>query len=259
MRAMRPSDGCAWVTGASSGIGRALSIELARGGWTVAATARNARELETLQAQAAGFKGRIVSVPCDVADAAAMAGAAARVEIEAGAIALAIFNAGVYLPVDGDKLTVEPFARSFAVNVMGTVHGLVPVIPRMLQRGRGHIALVSSVTGYGGLPTSAAYGATKAALNNMAESLWFDLAPRGVMVTAINPGFVRTAATDKNEFPMPFIVPAETAARRIVRGLRRMAFEITFPRRFTFLLKAINRLLPRSWYLRLVARATRKS
>lgn len=257
VRPVTPADGAAWITGASSGIGRALALELARRGWTVLATARNAAELAGLTASSQRLRGRIHAYPADVTDEAGMAACVARMEAERGPIAMAVLNAGIYLPVDGHALSSEPFARSLAVNVMGTVHGLVPLIPRLLARGRGQIAIVSSVTGYGGLPTSAAYGATKAALNNMAESLWFDLVPRGVGVSVINPGFVKTPATDTNRFPMPFIIPAETAARRIARGLARGAFEITFPKRFTFALKAINRLLPRRAYLRLVAWATK--
>ncbi len=252
MRAATPSDGVAWVTGASSGIGAEVAKRLAASGWTVAVTARSAAELDALAATDAG---RIVAFPADVTDRSAMAAAFAAIESRLGPVALAIFNAGVYLPVDGLKLDPEPFARSLSVNVMGTVNGLAPTLASMIARRSGQVALVSSVTGYGGLPTSSAYGATKAALINLAESLKFDLDRVGVAISVVNPGFVKTPATDKNPFPMPFLMPVEAAADRIVRGLARGRFEITFPRRFTWMLKAL-RLLPYPAYFWVVGRMT---
>lgn len=254
-RPTRPADGCAWITGASSGIGRTLALELVARGWTVAATARREAELVTLAAEATGRKGSILPFAGDVADADAMAALADRIAAEAGPVALAVLNAGIYLPVAIETLTVEAFRRSVDVNVMGVVHALVPLVAAMRARGRGHIAVVSSVTGYGGLPTSAAYGATKAALINMAESLKFDLDPLNIRLQIICPGFVETPATAGNPFPMPFLVPAEQAARRIADGLARGGFEITFPRRFTWQLKAL-RFLPYWLYFRVVGGRT---
>jgi len=126
-----------------------------------------------------------------------------------------------------------------------------------VARRAGHVALVASVAGYGGLPTAAAYGATKAALINLAEALKFDLDPVGVRVSLVNPGFVRTPLTDLNEFAMPALMEADDAARALVRGLARPGFEVTFPRRFTYVLKLI-RLLPYRLYFPLMARMTRK-
>ena len=134
------------------------------------------------------------------------------------------------LPVHGEDLHREDFEKTFAVNLHGTVNCLLPAVRHMKARGHGQIAIVSSVTGYGGLPTSAAYGATKAALINMAESLKFDLDKVGVRLQIINPGFVETAATAKNAFPMPALVSAEVAADRIAEGLKSSGFEITFPK-----------------------------
>jgi len=253
---MSPADGCIWVTGASSGIGRALALELARRGWIVAATARGASDLESLALEAQGLPGAIRPFPADVTDRHAMLIAVTSIEAALGPIAVAVFNAGIYLPVDALALDATAFERSFTVNVLGTVYGLEPLLPLMIARGRGQVAIVSSVTGYGGLPTGAAYGATKAALINMAECLHFDLVGAGVKVQVINPGFVKTAATDKNQFPMPFIISAEKAARRIADGLGRDQFEITFPRRFTWMLAAVNRFTTRRSYLGLIMWAT---
>jgi NAD(P)-dependent dehydrogenase (short-subunit alcohol dehydrogenase family) len=133
---------------------------------------------------------------------------------------------------------LSDFDKSFAVNLSGVVNGLVPAIDRMKARGRGQSAFVSSVTGYGGMPTSAAYGATKAALINMAESLKFDLDKFGVSIQVVNPGFVDTPATADNAFSMPALMQPDEAARRIAQGLKSGSFEITFPRRFTYVLKA---------------------
>ena len=127
----------------------------------------------------------------------------------------------------------------------------------MIARGRGRIAIVSSVAGYRGLPTAAYDGASKAALINLAEALKFDLDRHGVTLQLIDPGFVRTPLTAKNEFTMPFLIPAEEAAEQIAKGLRGSSFEITFPRRFTYLLKLL-RCLPYRLYFPLMARATRR-
>ena len=251
----KPSDGSAWVTGASSGIGKALALDLAGEGFTVYATARGKDALVELVGLSGALKGRIVAAPGDVTDAEAMAGIAGRIDADGSGLALAVFNAGVYLPVHGETLKVADFDKSFSVNLSGVVNGLVPAIERMKARGRGQVAIVSSVTGYGGMPTSAAYGATKAALINMAESLKFDLDKIGIRIQVVNPGFVDTPATADNAFAMPALLQPEEAAKRIAQGLKSGSFEITFPRRFTYVLKALQ-FLPYSAYFWLMNAAT---
>lgn len=250
-----PNDGVAWVTGASSGIGYAIALKLCAEGYTVVATARSGQKLEDLsnEARLANLSGSIISRPGDVTDSTQMANIVTDIADHLGGLALVILNAGVYIPVDADNLQISDFERTFAVNLTGVVNGLVPVIDAMKKQGKGHIALVSSVTGYGGLPTSAAYGATKAAVINMAESLKFDLDDMNIKIQIINPGFVQTAATDQNDFKMPAIVSAQEAADRISQGLKRNQFEITFPKRFTYVLKFIN-LMPYWIYFALVGR-----
>ncbi len=251
----RPEHGIAWISGASSGIGRALALKLAGEGYSVAVTARDHHKLAELQVEAGGLPGSIIVLDGDVTNPEDMEHALASIEYEHGQLALAIFNAGVYLPVHAEELHREDFEKSFAVNVQGVVNCLVPAIRHMKAKGHGQIAIVSSVTGYGGLPTSAAYGATKAALINMAESLKFDLDRMGIRIQVINPGFVDTPATSKNEFPMPSLISAEEAAEQISAGLKSQSFEITFPKRFTYMMKLLN-LLPYSLYFRLVNRST---
>ncbi len=250
----RPQDGIAWVTGASSGIGRAVALELARRGWTVAVTARREPELAALVNEIRA-PGRIVPAPADVTDADAVAAAVARVEAEHGPVVLAFLNAGVYVPVDGVTIDVAVYRRTFDVNVMGTVNALAALLPRMAARGHGQIGINASVAGYGGLPKAAAYGASKAALINMAQALSFDANPAGVTIQVINPGFVETPATAVNDFKMPFLLSTDEAARRVVEGFLRAGFEITFPKRFAYILKALN-LLPYGLYLALVGRST---
>lgn len=244
----------AWVTGASSGIGRAVALELAASGAKVAATARRAEELETLAAEAAARGGVVAPFPGDVTDADAMAAIVEKIAATLGPIDLAVLNAGLFIPVKAEPFDLGAFQKTFDVNLGGTVGCLAAVLPSMTARRAGDIVIVASVTAYGGLPSSAAYGATKAALNNLAESLKFDLDEAGVGIQVANPGFVDTPATKKNAFKMPALMPVDEAARRIVRGLGR-GFEITFPKRFTYVLK-ILRLLPYPAYFWLIAKAT---
>jgi len=251
----RPADGIVWITGASSGIGRALALHLARRDFSVAASARDAKALADLAAEAAGAGGRILPLPLDVADRAGVAQAVARLERESGAIVTAILNAGTHRPVEAGRFAAEVFDQVFRVNLFGVVNCIAAVLPGMLSRRRGTLALVSSVAAYGGLPTAAAYGASKAAVSHLAASLKLDLDALGVRVVLISPGFVDTPLTRRNRFPMPFLISAERAAECIRRGLEGRAFEIAFPRRFALLLKALN-LLPYGWYFAAVHRFT---
>ncbi|MBY5614050.1 SDR family NAD(P)-dependent oxidoreductase [Rhizobium leguminosarum] len=250
-----PEHGIVWISGASSGIGRALALRLAAEGYKVAVTARSHEKLVELQAEANGLSGSIIVLDGDVTNAEDMEHVIASIEYEHGTLAMAILNAGVNLPVHAEDLKRTDFEKSFAVNLSGVVNCLLPAIRHMKAKGQGQIAIVSSVTGYGGLPTGAAYGATKAALINMAESLKFDLDKMGIRIQLVSPGFVDTPATRKNAFPMPALVSVEEAAREIAAGLKSQAFEITFPKRFTAMLK-LARLLPYSVYFTLVNRVT---
>ncbi|MBY5779216.1 SDR family NAD(P)-dependent oxidoreductase [Rhizobium leguminosarum bv. viciae] len=250
-----PEHGIVWISGASSGIGRALALRLAGEGYKVAVTARSHEKLVELQAEANGLSGSIIVLDGDVTNAEDMEHVIASIEYEHGTLAMAILNAGVNLPVHAEDLKRTDFEKSFAVNLSGVVNCLLPAIRHMKAKGQGQIAIVSSVTGYGGLPTGAAYGATKAALINMAESLKFDLDKMGIRIQLVSPGFVDTPATRKNAFPMPALVSVEEAAREIAAGLKSQAFEITFPKRFTAMLK-LARLLPYCVYFTLVNRVT---
>ena len=195
--------------------------------------------------------------PLDITDHAAVRDAVARIEAEHGPIDVAVLNAGTHQPVSAAEFTAEGLRELMEINVMGTAACLEALMPRMIARGRGRIAVVASVAGYRGLPTSAYYGATKAALINLTELLKFDLDRAGVTIQLIDPGFVKTPLTDRNEFPMPFLISAELAADRIASGLRSRRFEIAFPRRFVWILKLL-RCLPYALYFPLVGRSTRR-
>ena len=251
-----PEEGIVWITGASSGIGRALALRLAGHGYRVAVTARSHDALYDLQREAAGLPGAILVLEGDVTSAADMARVVASIEYDHGPLATAVLNAGIYQPVRAQALDVRVFEQTFAVNLQGVVNCLVPAVEAMKRTGRGHIAFVSSVTGYGGLPLCAAYGATKAGLINMAESLKFDLDRMNIRIQVINPGFVETSATAGNRFTMPALQTPAAAAEAIHAGLRSSSFEITFPKRFTYPLKLL-RLIPYRWYFSAVRRFTR--
>lgn len=241
----------AWITGAGKGIGRALALRMARDGWQVAASARTVSDLESLVAE--GPAGGIQAFPLDVTDLAATEAVFQRIEDAGGPLDLVVLNAGTYLPVTAEKFAIAKVRTQVEVNLMGPAHGIAQVLPRFMARRRGQIAVVASVAGYRGLPTSAVYGATKAALINMCEALKVEAEPYGVKISVINPGFVKTPLTDKNTFPMPFLISADEAADHIVRGLAAGKFEIAFPWAFATLMKLL-RLLPDRLFFALARR-----
>ena len=249
-----PSDGIAWITGASTGIGAAVAERLVTEGWTVAVTARGA---EKLQALASKHAGRIIAAPGDIADAASIKAVVARIEAEAARpIALAILNAGYWHEMGAEDFDLAEFRTTMEVNLIGTAATLDAIMAPMMDRRRGHIAIVASVAGYRGLPRAVAYGASKSALISMAESLEPDLKRHGVVMTVINPGFVRTPMTAENAFPMPFMLEVDDAARRIVRGLSRGGFEVAFPWQLVWPLKLLA-LLPHAAFAWLMSRAAK--
>ncbi len=191
----------------------------------------------------------------DVTDRAGMQVLIEQVESNIGPVALAFLNVGTYFPDSEEDFGGDGFRKTFAVNVDGTINLIGPLVRAMKQRGRGQIAVNSSVAGYGGLPRSIAYSASKSALIAMCESLKFDLDKLGITIQLVSPGFVKTPLTDKNDFPMPFLIGVEEAGRRILNGFEQGGFEIAFPRRMAWLLKAVN-MLPYSWYFWLVSKTT---
>ena len=244
-----------WITGAGKGIGRELARHYAQQGWTVAVSARTETDLQFLAEELP--PGQIKIFPLDVTDQEAVATTVYKIEYELGEIDLAILNAGNYTPTPANSFAIDPFRNLVETNLMGIVNGLAPLLQIFQKRLSGQIAVVASLAGYRGLPGAAAYGATKAGLINMCESLRPDLERSGVRLSVVNPGFVKTPLTEKNDFPMPFLMPASSAARRIAKGLEAGVFEITFPTRFALLMK-ILRILPDCLFFLLSRRMVRR-
>lgn len=242
-----------WVIGASSGIGAAFAQRMAKAGAQVLISARRASQL----AEIAQIAPTIQTLPFDAADALAWQPAyAAAVERLGGGIDLVAFVAARYEPQRAWEIDPESAQRSFDLNVVSVYRGLSQVLPAMLARGSGAIGVVASVSGYTGLPQATVYGATKAALINLAESLYFDLAPKGISVYLFNPGFVETPMTAVNDFAMPDIISPDEAAESMLQGMTDGDFEIRFPKRFTGRLWWLSRL-PYRWRFPLLHKATR--
>jgi short-subunit dehydrogenase len=247
-------DARVWIVGASTGIGAATARRLLALGARVALSARSEARLRQV-AGSAPDAARAAVEPLDVTDAASIGDAWARVLARWGGIDLVLVVAGTLESIRAWELTAAKARALVDVNLVGAIGVVAAVVPELLARGRGTIGIVSSVAGYRGLPRALVYGASKAALINFAEALWLDLAPRNVGVALINPGFVKTPLTDRNDFRMPHLIDAEEAAGEIVRGLERRDFEIHFPKAFTRQLKLL-RLLPYRLYFAAIRRAT---
>jgi NAD(P)-dependent dehydrogenase (short-subunit alcohol dehydrogenase family) len=240
-----------WIVGASTGIGRALAARLHALGARVAVSARSA---PALQAFASACPGAL-ALPLDATDREAMRQARAQIAQAFGGLDVAVYCAGVYTPTCATDFDLDEALRQTQINYTGALVMLDAVLPGLIAARGGHISLVSSVSGYRGLPRALAYGPTKAALINLAESMWFDLTDLGIGVSVICPGYVDTPATRQNTYRMPALISAEEAADHIVEGWRSGRFHLHFPKRFTGWLKLVRHLGDRA-YFKVVRRAT---
>jgi short-subunit dehydrogenase len=239
-----------WLIGASSGIGAALAQSLLARGARVAVSARNRAGLE----QVARGESRALVMPFDATSPQAWSATHDSICNAWEAIDLVIFCAASYQPLHAWELKADEVRSSLETNVGNVYYGLEAVLPTMMARHGGGLAIVASVAGYVGLPGATLYGPTKAALINLSELLYSELKPHGLDVYLINPGFVKTRLTERNSFTMPALLTPEQAAEAIVRGFGRGRFEIHFPRRFTNVLKLL-RQLPYRWRFALIRRA----
>ena len=243
-----------WITGASSGIGKALAIKFAEKGWIVAASARRENLLEDLNK----FNPNIYSFPLDVTEIENCKLVANKIIEKFGGIDICVFGTGMHDPKSEKRFNLNKIREIMEVNYFGTMNSINSIYEYFSEKKNGQISIISSVAGYRGLPAAGAYCASKAALTSYAESLNFDMQMKNVKVSLISPGFIKTPMTDQNDFPMPMIKSPEFAANEIFKGLtEKKSFEIHFPKAFTYFLKFLQ-ILPSSIYFKLVSKVMKK-
>ena len=236
-----------WITGASSGIGKALAEKFAPEGWRVAVSARRKEILDEMASNK-----NISSFPLDVTNQKQISEVFTKIINEFGDLDLCVFSSGTYDPKLEQEINIEQNKFVMETNFFGVLHCIKSVEKYFKDKKDGHISVVSSIAAYRGLPNSSGYGPSKAALTNLTESLYFDFKKYNVRISLVSPGFIKTPLTDKNEFPMPFIKSPEFAAEKMFNGLTKSkAFETHFPKELTLLLK-IFRILPYRIYLFLI-------
>jgi short-subunit dehydrogenase len=237
-----------WITGASSGIGRALALKFANEGWTVAASARRESLLQDLNKE----NQNIYPFPLDVTNAEQCQTVFKHIIEKFNDIEISIFGTGIHDPESEKKFNLDKIRKIMEVNYFGTMNAINSVYGYYSDKKSGQISIISSVAGYRGLPAAGAYCASKSALTSFTESLHFEMKRKNVRVSLVSPGFIKTPMTDQNDFPMPMIKSPEFAAEQIYIGLiKKKGFEIHFPKAFTFFLKLL-RILPNSIYFKIV-------
>jgi len=243
-----------WITGASSGIGRALAIKFANEGWIVAASARRENLLQELKQE----NENIHSFPLDVTNIEQCKTVFRNIVEKFKNIEISIFGTGIHDPKSEKKFDLEKIRKIMEVNYFGTMNSINSVYDYYNDKKSGQISIISSVAGYRGLPAAGAYCASKSALTSFAESLQFEMKRKNIRISLVSPGFIKTPMTDQNDFPMPMIKSAEFAAEQIYLGLiKKKGFEIHFPKGFTYFLKFL-RILPNSIYFKLVEMGYKK-
>ena len=248
------TDKVIWITGASSGIGKALAIKFAKEGWKVAISARR----ENLLNEIAKIHSNIFSYPLDVTDSEKCKLVFNNIKEKFKSIDISFFSTGIHDPKSEKSLDLDKVRQIMEVNFFGTVNSINAVYKYYKERKSGQISIVSSVAGYRGLPAGGAYCASKSALTSFTESLNFDMKRNNVRVSLISPGFIKTPMTDQNDFPMPMIKTPEFAAEEIYNGLvKKNAFEIHFPKSFTFIMKILQ-ILPNWAYFKLVEKGMKR-
>jgi len=243
-----------WITGASSGIGKALAIKFAKEGWKVAASARREGLLQDLHKNYTNIN----SFPLDVKNESRSKEVFQSIIEKFKTLDICVFCTGIHDPESEKKLSSKKIREIMETNFFGTLNCIVAVNDFFLEKKNGHISIVSSVAGYRGLPAAAGYCASKSALSSLAESLYFDFKRHNIRVSLVSPGFIQTPMTDKNKFPMPMIKTPEYAADKMFIGLtKKNSFEIHFPKSFTFFMK-ILRILPNSIYFKFLEKGMKK-
>jgi short-subunit dehydrogenase len=235
------------VTGASSGIGRRVAVELSRRGATLGLVARRKVTLQEIVSEIESRGGKALAVPGDVQDALAVRAAADRFREQLGPIDVLIANAGIGSTNDAAELRAGEVADVINVNVIGAANSVAAVVPEMVARGRGQLVVISSLAAYRGLPKSAAYCASKAAVSAFFESLRLDLKPRGIDVTIIHPGFIKTPLTAGRHAQMPFLMELEVAVEKILRAIEKKKKSYAFPWQLASVVRA-GMIMPTAMY-----------
>jgi len=243
-----------WITGASSGIGKALAIKFAENDWIVAASARRENLLKELQ----NINQNIYPYPLDVTDIEECKLTAKSIIDNLNSIDICVFGTGMHDPKSEKQFNLNKIREIMEVNYFGTMNSINSIYNYFSEKKNGQISIISSVAGYRGLPAAGAYCASKAALTSFAESLNFEMKMKNVRVSLISPGFIKTPMTDQNDFPMPMIKSPEFAANEIYKGLtEKKGFEIHFPKAFTFIMKFLQ-ILPNGLYFKIVSKGMKK-
>ena len=242
-----------WITGGSTGIGKALAIKFANEGWNVAISARR----ENLLREISDNHENINSFPLDVTNKDKCKEVFNNIKNQFENIDICFFSTGTWNPKKEKDIDVEQIEDVFKVNFFGTLNSIKSVEKYFKEKKSGTITIVSSIAGYRGLPNSTGYGPSKSALNNLAESLYFDFKRSNVRICLVSPGFIKTPMTDKNDFKMPFLKTTDYAAEKIYDGLiNKKVFEIHFPKSLTLILKILS-FLPSKIYFNLVEKLTK--
>ena len=226
----------AFVTGVSDGIGAAFTKILLQNGWEVIGISRNEQKLNSFKKSINSISNVFKSYKCDVQNIKKLK----KIANENNAVTLLFLNAGIYNPIDSSKSNLEIYKEHINVNLLGVINCYEAFLPKMLEEGDGKIIIMSSISGWIGLPKAAAYGPTKAALRSFAQSIRYDLKPKGISVQVCSPGFVETSATSVNDFYMPGLMKVEDAAKIIFKNMFKKKFEFSFPFIFSLLMRILS-------------------
>ena len=236
---MKSKNKIAFVSGVSDGIGASFAKILLQNGWKVIGISRHEKKINSFKKSIDSFSNKFKSYQCDVQNTEKLK----NIANENNSVTLLFLNAGIYNPIDSSKSNLEIYKEHINVNLLGVINCYEAFLPKMLENGDGKIIIMSSISGWIGLPKAAAYGPTKAALRSFAQSIRYDLKPKGISVQVCSPGFVETSATSVNDFYMPGLMKVDDAAKLIYKNMFKKKFEFSFPFTFSLFMRLLS-ILP---------------